>query len=524
MLPPATLELRARLLRKLPKQRSWELELLPIFGVRDGVGHLAQVVITRADTVSPERGKEIAHWLGLARTVIGHNGWWVKIDDTTGVITMTAGIPLKLPARAPYDYDVIEAGKWGELVVGRDGYNKPVIVDLSATPHALVVGRTGSGKSIFIQTMIYSALAHGFELAVVDPVKEGLDYRFAQPYTRAGGWGCQSFAEALAAIEGVYEESQRRKAVLSQLGVPNWTKLSKEDQIKHGFRPILVVIDEGTSLAKLTSIPKSLDKDDLRAVKIADRNSAKELIVMHAGNILRECRFVAIHLLFGTQRFGRDEIGQGAGEMRENMGARIILGRTSTTSLGMACADPQDAAEAYELARGQAAPDEDPSSTEREATPGRGLAEIDGRGHVALQGAYAPVEELIERLEALGIPRYEGDRRPVVSDEESSFSFETLSEGPAWAPPPAIRELEDIELSLSDLEDLSEAAEPVESPELDWPNSDFSTAGGPGSSSDEGPFAGEEKAKPNPDFDDDDPFDTAVKRRGPEIADFDWDS
>jgi hypothetical protein len=66
---------------------------LPIFGVRDGVGHLARVIITRADTVSSERGKEIAHWLGLAKTVIGHSGWWVKIDNTTGVVTKNAGNP-----------------------------------------------------------------------------------------------------------------------------------------------------------------------------------------------------------------------------------------------------------------------------------------------------------------------------------------------------------------------------------------------------------------------------------------------
>lgn len=517
-LPPATVELRARLLRKLPKQKSWELELLPIFGVRDGVGHLARVVITRADTVSPERGKEVAHWLGLARTVIGHNGWWVKIDDTTGVVTMNAGIPLKVPARAPYDYDVIEMGKWGELVVGRDGYNKPVIVDLAATPHALVAGRTGSGKSIFLQTMIFSALAHGFELAILDPSKHGLDFRWARPYVRDGGWGCQSFPEALETIERVYAEAQRRLDILDRLDLPKWSALCEEDRIKYGIKPILVVVDEGTSMAKLISIPKTLEKDDPRYAEIAKLNSAKELLLMMTGKILRECRFVGVHIVFGTQRFGREEIGQGAGEMRENMGARIILGRTSTTSLAMAVADPQDAAEAYELAHGTATAesDNDPSLKGREATPGRGLAEIDGIGHVALQGAYAPVEELIERLEALSVPRYEGDRRPDMPEEDAApFSFEVIeTEEPAV---PEVEELKEMELTLDDLEEESPEA-PAEEPELDWSTSDLPAVA---LDRDEDPFEVTETKRVLADNDEDDPFDTPVKQR-PKAPAFDW--
>ncbi|MCO4263720.1 FtsK/SpoIIIE domain-containing protein [Pseudarthrobacter sp. MDT3-26] len=546
VLPPATLELRNRLLRKLPKQNSWELELLPIFGVRDGVGHLAQVIISRADTVSPERAKEHAHWLGLAKTVIGHNGWWVKIDDATGVVTMNAGVPIKVPSRAPYDFDVIESGKWGELVVGRDAYNKPVIVDLAATPHALVVGRTGSGKSIFIQTMIFSALVHGFDLAILDPSKRGLDFRWARPYVRDGGWGCQNFPEALEAIKGVYAEATRRLEILDGLNVPKWNALSKEDQAKYGISPILVVLDEGTSLAKLISIPKTLEKEDPLYLEMTEMNSSKELILMYVGKILRECRFVGIHLIFGTQRFGVQEIGQGAGELRENMPARIILGRTSTSSLAMACADPQDAAEAYEIAHGFATADQDPSDTEREATPGRGLAEIDGRGHVALQGAYAPENELVERLVALEVPRYEGDRRPIVLERESPFG--TVEPAPTYFKPVEneVVDLEEMALSLDDLEEDSTMVETlVEIPELDWsaafetdapdapapadPDWDEPPAAAPATPAwhdeDDDPFA-DKPARPEtrvavPD-EDDDPFGGTPPAKPKPKIDFEW--
>jgi hypothetical protein len=468
VLPPATIELRNRLLRKNPKQKSWELEILPIFGVRDGEGFLSNVIITRADQHSPDRDKEFGYWLGLAKNTIGHSGWWVDVDDINGTVQMNAGTPISIPSKVSYDYDVIENGEWGELVVGRDGYNKPVIVDLAATPHVLVVGRTGSGKSIFLQTVVYSAIVHGFELAILDPTKRGLDFRWARPYVRDGGWGCQSFPEALEAIKTVYTEAQRRLDILDELSVPKWSALSKADQIKYGIKPILIVIDEGTSMAKLLSLPKTMDKDDPEFIEMSELNAAKERILMYVGKILRECRFVGIHLVFGTQRFGVGEIGQGAGEMRENMAARIVLGRSSTTSLAMACADPQDAAAAYEQAHGLAAGENDPSVTEREATPGRGLAEIDGRGHVALQGAFAPVDELIARLTSLGVPSHSGDRRPVVPEKDDGLFAKPAARFPAAAKPivaePVVVEHDALELSLDDLDKDAPAAPDAEVP------------------------------------------------------------
>lgn len=533
VLPPATIELRNRLLRKNPRQKSWELELVPIFGVRDGVGHLAKVIITRADQSSPDRDKEVAYWLGLAKNTIGHSGWWVSVDDVRGVVEMTAGVPISIPARVGYEYDVIKTGRWGELVVGRDGYNKPVVVDLAATPHALVVGRTGSGKSIFLQTMIFSALAHGFELAILDPTKRGLDFRWARPYVREGGWGCQTFPEALEVLKNVYAEAQRRLDILDSLSVPKWSALSPEDQVKYGIKPVLVVVDEGTSMAKLLALPKTMDKEDLEYVGMAELNAAKEMILMYVGKILRECRFVGIHLIFGTQRFGVGEIGQGAGEMRENMGARVVLGRSSTTSLSMACADPQDAAAAYEQAHGLAAGDTDPSATEREATPGRGLAEIDGRGHIALQGAFAPVEELVARLEEMGIPSYPGDRRPVVPEKEAQFGEmepERTYRGPAS---PKEVDLGEITFDLADLESDNDPAPEKAVPELDWSDS-FGTqapvaadiAAAP-QEDEEDPFSGEPTPRPKVvvPVDDDDPFAESgpvkVKPK-PKVEEFEW--
>jgi hypothetical protein len=59
------------------------------------------------------------------------------------------------------------------VILGRDLYGEPVCADLTSMPHLLVAGSTGSGKSIFINTLLmsllYSKTPHEMELALVDP-------------------------------------------------------------------------------------------------------------------------------------------------------------------------------------------------------------------------------------------------------------------------------------------------------------------------------------------------------------------
>ena len=59
------------------------------------------------------------------------------------------------------------------LVLGVDSNNNPVYADLAQMPHLLVIGRTGSGKTTFLQSVIMSLL-HKFKpteckLLIIDP-------------------------------------------------------------------------------------------------------------------------------------------------------------------------------------------------------------------------------------------------------------------------------------------------------------------------------------------------------------------
>ncbi|MGO4856279.1 FtsK/SpoIIIE domain-containing protein [Arthrobacter sp. 2MCAF14] len=403
VLPPATIELRNRLLRKNPRQKSWELELLPIFGVRNGEGYLARVIITRADQHSPDRDKEVGYWIGLAKNTIGHQGWYAKVDDQLGTVEMIAGVKHHIPDMVGYDYAAVDAGSWGDVPIGTDGYGDPVQLDLASNPHTMVVGKTNSGKSVGLRAIIFAALVHGWDLVVIDPTKRGLDFTWARGYVRDGGWGCLNFPEAQATIEAVYAEGKRRLEILVEQDVEKWTELPEDFRRANGFKPIMVVIDEFTSLSKMRAVPKLLEDHDQRKIDALEANLAKEILLLTTDNILRELRFVGVHVSIGTQVWNVTDIGTGAGGMRTNMGNRLQFGRASNGQLGMAFSDASEAGEAYELAHNIKAELTDAAASGKKGRPGRGIAELDGVGYVPFQGAFATKQELANELEKRGI-------------------------------------------------------------------------------------------------------------------------
>lgn len=410
-LAPTELGLRDRLAGVL-KKAPWEVRLSTRWAVDTdtGAGVMVEVILPNAPVLSADPDRAQVTWLQVTQSVVGHSGWTVELDHHSGTVTMRSGIAIDLPSTAAYAWSVIDDGSWGEIPFGTDGFGRPVIADLSANPHVLVVGKTGSGKSIQLEGFIFGALVHGFEIAICDPTKRGLDFRWARPYVRTGGWGCQGYSEALAVIRSCYDEGRRRLDVLDALDCPKWTALTPAQRKEHDIKPIMVVVDEGTSLAKLEPVMKTLPPDDPERVEAEELNADKARIMALIGKIARELRFVGIHLVFGTQRFSVQDIGDGAGSLRENLGVRILLGRASNTAIGMAFADAEDAGQAYAQAHGVAATADAGKGAEKH--PGRGVCEIDGMLTTAFQGSFATHDELVAALRARGIAKTDSDGRP----------------------------------------------------------------------------------------------------------------
>ena len=136
--------------------------------------------------------------------------------------------------------------------LGRTPNGKNLIKDLGQMPHMLVGGSTGSGKSVFLFTMLAALLMthpkkEELQLVLSSSKLEDFVHFEGLPHLYSG---CiiSDAKEATRVIKDViFEESERRGKLLAQARVANiveYNKIAKEK-----LPPIVVVIDEFADLA-----------------------------------------------------------------------------------------------------------------------------------------------------------------------------------------------------------------------------------------------------------------------------------
>ena len=448
-LPSEILEVRERIARTL-NAPTWEIQLDgPLtFGALSEETNVELLGVTIRDVprLTGDSEARARRWTDLGQTVIGHEGWSVEVDERESRVTMRAGLRKRLPARAslvellpdhlsPDDWSTIPNG------VGVDG--EVIGASLADSPHALVVGETGSGKSVLLVGHAVQALSRGHELAIIDPTKNAVDFTVLQPWVSAAAITDVPGAQAL--FEHVYRERVRRQKLLQAHGVGHWTELPESVRVEQNVRPITVVIDEAASLLEKDKVNlTSLDSQHPLRVEAAADGVAKDLIRLYLAKLGREARNVGIFLILGLQRPDTDFL---PGEFRANLGQRTQLKVPGSTppaaeTLRMMFAGPFGADAANLL------------STLDDGHKGFGVTMGDGGvGVVGVRVAFAEAAELPAILEARGVPHavkwdvappstaepvFVSRRRPAIDEPES----ETLGE---WAP------------SLADLEDLEPA-------------------------------------------------------------------
>ncbi len=157
--------------------------------------------------------------------------------------------------------DLVPAQLWTEssldglsTVIGRIGRAPASIALDDATPHWLVGGRTGSGKTVFLLDVLYGLAARYSpdELAfyLLD-FKEGVSFTEFVPTDRDPTWiphartvGVESAREyGLAVLRELVKEMGRRATAMKQAGVTNLAQLRK-DQRDIAVPRIVTVIDE----------------------------------------------------------------------------------------------------------------------------------------------------------------------------------------------------------------------------------------------------------------------------------------
>lgn len=174
------------------------------------------------------------------------------------------------------------------FALGRTPEGKDIIKDISELPHLLVGGSTGSGKTVFLFTMLAALLkTHKTpdELQIVLSSSGLEDFiHFEGIPHLVGGKIISDAEEATELIKGVvFEEFERREKILTDARVANITQYNQKFTPK--LAPMVVVIDEFADLA-----------DQLETKK------EKEAFFTPVKRIAQIGRKRGIHLVLCTQR------------------------------------------------------------------------------------------------------------------------------------------------------------------------------------------------------------------------------
>ena len=369
------------------------VEVVPTWAADDAHGgHLDRVTVRGARSLVRDPEKRARAWLEVVGALPdGHDGWEVRDEGET--VTLAWAPPEALPRIVPLN--ALDAGtRWSRVMLGRDPHGEPRGVDLAAGPHALIVGPTGSGKTIALSAHITSALSAGHDVVVGEAVKGGADFAALRPYLRGMATTVEEVSDLVLAA---YAEGERRRGLLLERGAVKWSDLPASDHV----RPLTVVLDEYSSLVLSPPVDKVLPEAIREGIEA--ENAARALIRTYVGKIARELRFVGVHLVIAMQRADVASLGGGSsaggGELRSNLSSGVMLiapGRVpGGETLRMIFPQP----EAAEQVAGLVARLDDGRS------PGLAIVGGEGGSVHALRVAYADARELPGVLDARGVTR-----------------------------------------------------------------------------------------------------------------------
>ena len=180
--------------------------------------------------------------------------------------------------------------------------NEPLLMDIAKTPHALIAGATGSGKSVCINSILMSLLYKNhpeeLRLLLIDPKMVEL-----APYNDLPHLVSPVITDVKAATQSLkwaVEEMEKRYKLFAQYHVRNITAFNKKAPYEQRMPKIVIVIDELADLMMMA--PQDVEQSIAR--------------------IAQKARACGIHMLVATQRPSVNVI---TGLIKANIPTRIAF-------------------------------------------------------------------------------------------------------------------------------------------------------------------------------------------------------
>lgn len=195
-------------------------------------------------------------------------------------------------------------------VLGKDIMGNPRWMEVNKTPHLLIAGATGSGKSVCVNSVITSILMRAkpdeVKLVMIDPKKVELSMYNGAPHLLAPV--VNDPKKASIVLKKIVEEMEHRYDLLSETGTKNIEGYNRKMEAKieageQGVKKlpyIVVLIDELADLMLVAA--KEVEDSIMRITQMA--------------------RAAGIHLIVATQRPSTDVI---TGVVKANIPSRIAF-------------------------------------------------------------------------------------------------------------------------------------------------------------------------------------------------------
>lgn len=172
--------------------------------------------------------------------------------------------------------------------------------------HCLIVGRTGSGKSYFLETLIAEWLIHGVDLSIADPKNADLSVISE----KINGKSATTFDQISKLISDFCNEMKNRMVLVRKKlrSDPNKTAFD------FGLTERVLIIDEFGAFSAQLQRQKKADRDKIMG-------QLQEIIFMG--------RQLGCYLVLILQKTDATTIPT---SIRDNMGFRIVLGQNDATT------------------------------------------------------------------------------------------------------------------------------------------------------------------------------------------------
>ncbi|MBW1688277.1 MAG: DNA translocase FtsK 4TM domain-containing protein [Deltaproteobacteria bacterium] len=218
------------------------------------------------------------------------------------------------------------------IALGKDIFGNPTHADLAKMPHLLVAGATGTGKSVFLNSLLCSVLSRAtpdeLKLLLVDPkllelsIYEGIPHLITDVVTNP--------KRAAAALSGIVHKMEERYQMMAALAVRSVdqfnARVTKELAAgKTHFRLKAKPGEEEGEEVELRRFPYIVVViDELADLMVVSAREVEEALQ----RLAQMARAAGIHLVLATQRPSVDVL---TGIIKANFPARISFQVSSRT-------------------------------------------------------------------------------------------------------------------------------------------------------------------------------------------------